>query len=64
MLLGSLMERSRIVALAGLGIRVELGVLLVEEKRMVLRQPPRSQMPFEVDHVIFVVVYSFYLHRE
>ena len=37
MLLGSLMERSQVATLAKLGIRVELEVLLIEEKRVVPR---------------------------
>ena len=39
-LLGSSMEKSRVATLAGLEILGKLGVLLMDEKRVVPRQPP------------------------
>ena len=64
MILGPLMEKRQVVALVGLGIRVELGALLMEEEFMVLMQPSRPQMPFVVNHIIFVMECLFYLQKE
>ena len=64
MLLGSLMERSRVMTLSGLEIKVRPGALLVEEKRVVPRQPSCLQMPFVVGHILFVVECSFCLQKE
>ena len=46
MLLRSWEERNMDVALMGLGILVELGVHLMKEKRVVLRQPFHPWLPF------------------
>ena len=64
MLLGSLMERSQVAALVGLGIQIGPETLSIEEERVVSRQSPRPQMPFVVSHVLFMVEYSFCLQKE
>ena len=64
MLLGLLMERSRVAVLVGLGIWVELEALFVEEERVVPRQSPCPQVSFMVDRILFVVVCLFCLQKE
>ena len=64
MLLRSLMKRSQVAALVGLGIRIELRALLVEDERVVLRQPLHPQALVEVNRVLFVVECSFCLKKE
>ena len=56
MLLGSLMEKSRVATLAGLEIRVELRVFPIEEECVVPRQPPHPQVLIKVDRVLSVVL--------
>ena len=58
------MEKSQATTLMGLRIWVELGVLLVEEKHVVSRQPPCPQVAVEVDCIPSVVVCSFYLQKK
>ena len=58
------MGRSRVVILGVLEILGELGVLLVEEDRMVPRQPPRLQVPVEIDRILSVMVCSFNLQKK
>ena len=57
MLPGSSVERSQVAALARLEILKELGVLPMDEERVVLRQPPHPQVPYEVGRILVVVVY-------
>ena len=52
------------MALVELEIRVGLEALLVEQERVVSRQPLRPQVPYVVGRVIFVVEYSFCLQIE
>ena len=63
MLLGSLMERSWVMTLARLEIRVELGVFPMEKERMVPRQSPRPQVPFVMGRIFYVVQCLFCLQR-
>ena len=55
------MGRSRVVILGGLEILGELGVLLVEEERVVLRKPHRLQVSFVIDRFLSMVECSFCL---
>ena len=64
MLLESSKERNWIVALAGLKILGELGVLPMDEKLKVQKLPPHPWVPVGVDCVLFVVVHSFCLQNE
>ena len=59
-----LVERSRVAVLARLEIMGELGVLTMKEERVVMRQPPHPQVPFEVDSILSLVVCSFYLQKK
>ena len=47
------------VTLMEFSIRVEFGVLYVEEEHEVLKQPPRSQAPYMVGRALFMMEYSF-----
>ena len=59
MLSRSSKERNQVVALAGLEILEELGVLFVNEKLEVQKLHPHPQVPVEVVRVLCMVVYLF-----
>ena len=57
-------KKSWVATLVELKIRVGPGAFLAEEERVVSRQPPRPQVPFVVDRVLFVMECSFCLQKE
>ena len=57
-------EIIQVLVLVKLGIQARPRVLLVNEERVVLRQPPRPQVPYEVGHIFDVVVYPWSTKRK
>ena len=55
--LGSLVGKIQVVALVGLETQVGLRALPTKKECVVLRQPLCLQVPYEVGHVLVMVIY-------